>query len=91
MEFETWVNGAGGLQGPYCGQYNVVTVSSVNLTMGEFETKYDHSKYGVSLTGNVSCFADLNRFDSQDKRGGGSFCFLNSQLTSLIRKNFLTA
>jgi len=50
LVFETWGNGAGGLEGPDCGTYSVV--SNLNVTMSpniSYLYTQDHSKYGISL------------------------------------------
>lgn len=45
----------------------------------------DHSKWGVSRSGTITCIGDINRMTSQAARGGGTLCFDNSDLHSLFK------
>ncbi|OMH38931.1 deoxyribonuclease II family protein [Motiliproteus sp. MSK22-1] len=50
----------------------------------------DHAKWAVALKNNVNtlpwvCIADINRMVSQEKRGGASLCFQDSQLWQALR------
>jgi hypothetical protein len=51
MEFETWTNGAGGVQSAYCEEPQVFSVEYVQAAQATFKHTEDHSKYGVSLNG----------------------------------------
>ena len=45
---------------------------------------YDHSKWGVSSTGSITCVGDINRMTSQAQRGGGVLCFEDEDLHTLF-------
>jgi len=51
------------------------------------ETK-DHAKWATSLKGNADwiCIADINRQESQSKRGGGAICFQHPALWASLAK-----
>ncbi|SEQ76313.1 deoxyribonuclease-2 [Amphritea atlantica] len=56
----------------------------------EWHYTKDHAKWAVALKNNTSslpwvCIADLNRMVSQEKRGGGSLCFQDSQLWQALK------
>ncbi|MGC6404092.1 MAG: deoxyribonuclease II family protein [Candidatus Comchoanobacterales bacterium] len=40
----------------------------------------DHAKWGIAINKPISCFGDLNRQASQNKRGGAFFCIDNIQV-----------
>ncbi|XP_015906091.1 cell-death-related nuclease 7-like [Parasteatoda tepidariorum] len=84
---ETWQNGAGHALPASCqGKTHVLDAKSIKVNtidkMGEtqsfpFSSSDDHSKWAVSIETDDDwiCFADLNRMESQEKRGGGALCF----------------
>ncbi|PRD27199.1 UNVERIFIED_CONTAM: nuc-1 [Trichonephila clavipes] len=81
---ETWRKGAGQVLEPFCKESNkVIDVLAINMTVKnknkliDFTYLQDHSKWAISQDSSSSmvCVADLNRMESQGKRGGGAMCF----------------
>ncbi|CAG2176083.1 unnamed protein product, partial [Oppiella nova] len=81
---ETWRQGAGHPLPSECSLKKTVeniddiSVSFVNSRLkGGFGYHKDHSKWAISKTPTVPyvCVGDLNRVESQFKRGGGQTCF----------------
>lgn len=74
----TWGNpGPSQLLPPDCSTPNryVYNVKEVELLKGApFSDTNDHSKWCVTEDGATFCIADLNRMESQKKRGGGAIC-----------------
>ncbi|XP_034562078.1 deoxyribonuclease-2-beta-like [Notolabrus celidotus] len=54
--------------------YHVYNVKSINLTGQSFTNTADHSKWCVTAGEGWTCIADMNREESQMKRGGGAIC-----------------
>jgi len=83
---ETWMNGSGGKINSTCNtQYKVVDVTYVRSNAYGFEWKEtkDHSKWAVAVADtqpHYSCIGDINRMESQFKRGGGTVCLLDTPL-----------
>jgi deoxyribonuclease II len=76
---ESWMNGSGGRINSTCDGvsypvYDITEVRAGGITWTE--TK-DHSKWGVSTESRDgwSCIGDINRMESQERRGGGASCF----------------
>ena len=68
-------------------QYDSMNIQQITLTSNIVwpETK-DHSKWGVSYDiPNWLCIGDINRMYSQDTRGGGTYCFQNSNIYNSFR------
>ncbi|KAM8875151.1 deoxyribonuclease-2-alpha-like isoform 2-T2 [Spinachia spinachia] len=59
--------------------HHVYNVKSIKLpeTKTSIKDTTDHSKWCVTLDGNWTCIADMNREESQMKRGGGAICIEN--------------
>lgn len=89
LRVQTWQNGSGGKMNSTCDtRHNVENILEVNLGPGPngdmiYVTTKDHSKWAVSTEplnaqqGWV-CLGDVNRMESQNKRGGGTTCFVSS-------------
>ena len=89
MTFETWGKGSGGLTPPYCSNPKVISNLQINMGPGmSYAYTYDHSKYGISSTGQVNCFGDINRMDTQNQRGGGTVCFINGDVHAVLQPLF---
>ncbi|EPB76496.1 deoxyribonuclease II [Ancylostoma ceylanicum] len=83
MAVETWRNGYARDLGTTCGlKPNVYDVNYVNLLGRTFANHQDHSKWGVSMNAAVPavCIGDINRQESQYRRGGGAVCILDQKL-----------
>ncbi|ETN79067.1 hypothetical protein NECAME_10069 [Necator americanus] len=85
MAVETWRNGKGTKIRTKCNRIGVrpnsflIKVYNINLVKlpgKSFASTKDHSKWGVSTneTAPVVCIGDVNRQESQFKRGGGAVC-----------------
>ena len=64
-------------------KYDSVNIRTVRISPAhEFKETQDHSKWGVSLDGgrNVVCIGDINRQQSQNRRGGGTTCIEDEHL-----------
>jgi deoxyribonuclease-2 len=79
FSWETWQNGGTELPS-YCAgtsgcSYDSFNVKTLSLPDGtNWDINQDHSKWGVSSTGSVTCIGDINREITQRKRGGGTVC-----------------
>ncbi|RWS04056.1 Deoxyribonuclease-2-like protein [Dinothrombium tinctorium] len=93
---ETWRRGAGRPLPSDCKPpFEVHNVQVVNLPFtsgkikqsGEWKYLEDHSKWAISETKIKSfvCISDLNRMQSQFKRGGGAVCFRNAESWLLFK------
>ncbi|RCN28119.1 deoxyribonuclease-2 domain protein [Ancylostoma caninum] len=86
MSVETWRKGSGKDIGSQCSKnkmrQNVYDVEVVKLLEKSFSYSKDHSKWGVSVNANVPavCIGDINRQESQFKRGGGAVCIEDMKL-----------
>jgi len=92
---ETWQNGVGKMEsncksksGDSQSVENIISLKFPNADAWK-ETQ-DHSKWAVSLDGEVFCIGDINRQTGQRNRGGGATCIEDSglakQMLSLISK-----
>jgi len=61
-------------------KYQVLNTLTILLDKYTWKNTNDHSKWGLTLTGNVLCYADINRMDSQKSRGGGGLCVSSTAL-----------
>jgi len=86
--WETWMNGINP-DPSFCepkSQYNSTNIR--NLAVGAYSWKetQDHSKWGVSIGwkhrsyDEYLCIGDINRQESQNKRGGGTTCIQDVDL-----------
>lgn len=81
---ETWRAGVGNPLSSNCSaeEYHVNNVQQLqSLEAGEkikWSYTQDHSKWAISDEDNPGfvCLSDINRMESQYKRGGGAFCML---------------
>ncbi|XP_051231937.1 deoxyribonuclease-2-alpha isoform X1 [Dicentrarchus labrax] len=67
--------------------YSVFNVETVKLNGKNYSDTVDHSKWCVTRDGDWTCIADMNREESQMKRGGGAICINDVK----VRKAFDTA
>jgi deoxyribonuclease-2 len=70
--------------------HNVEDIQYVNLAAlgANYEWKYtkDHAKWAVSDKPSWVCVGDINRMDSQEKRGGGTICFQHEGLWNSVSR-----
>ena len=86
--WETWMNGINP-DPSFCptnqgGDYDYASLNVREVSVGAdaWKETQDHSKWGVSLDGgrNVVCIGDINRQQSQNRRGGGTTCIEDEHL-----------
>lgn len=88
MAVETWRKNPGNPLDSACAKkeskvenINMIKVSFVNNhETGSFDYKNDHSKWAMTEASsnlNIVCIGDINRVESQFKRGGGTTCLSN--------------
>jgi len=88
FEWETWRRSP--YMPSYCSptvDYQTLNVNSITIggTGGRsFSYTNDHSKWGVSLTGNIVCVGGINRMQSQRSRGGSTMCINNKPLWTAL-------
>ena len=83
FRWETWMNGVRP-DPTFCRpdhKYDSVNIRTVRISPAhEFKETQDHSKWGVSIEPAVVCIGDINRQESQNKRGGGTVCITDDDL-----------
>jgi len=93
--WETWQNGAtSDVMPSFCTpQYKYDSINISNITVSSsiaWKETNDHSKWGVDMSGkNTICIGDINRQWSQNQRGGGTVCQVNSGIYKSFR-NMIT-
>ncbi|KAH7699290.1 deoxyribonuclease ii, partial [Aphelenchoides avenae] len=86
MYVETWLNGAAKDYLPLCdGPGKVTSLRSVKPGAHNWASSMDHSKCAVTKDPSWVCIGDVNRQESQAKRGGGTECFENKQISKFMR------
>lgn len=95
---ETWRNGVGGSLGSSCPRddFHVNNVQDLKIYSQEdrnlsWSSTVDHSKWAISDSedSGVVCIADVNRMESQFKRGGGAVCFKCPSCWSVFSKSIV--
>lgn len=90
IDLETWRRGTVPSTDDNDGKDDVVDILYLNIEHlgAPYEWHYtkDHSKWGISETGDWVCIADINRQTSQEKRGGGAICFRDAGLWKAMRE-----
>jgi deoxyribonuclease II len=67
--------------------YEVLNIQEYNiLGVYGYRNSQDHSKWGVTEVDKALCIGDLNRTESQLKRGGGVMCIINPNVSSLAKQ-----
>ena len=88
---ESWPNGAGKMKSACDGKYKVENIDALDFELKskiKFTTHKDHAKWAVAYSDNLKmsdkqkfvCIGDINRMETQKKRGGGTVCFTNKDL-----------
>ena len=97
MAVETWRKNPGHPLDSACEKkaskienINAIKVSFVNSNeTGTFDFKDDHSKWAMTESSsslNIVCIGDINRVESQFKRGGGTTCLSNPSVWKTFEK-----
>jgi hypothetical protein len=72
------------------GEYQIINVDKVNFdNYYLFEKGSEHSKWAVSVNRDVVCFGDLNRGETQRKRGGNVICSEHKNMSKILRKSII--
>ena len=96
---ETWQRSSGGISPNSCKpKIEIVNLHEIEIKIDNKKIQWnetvDHSKWAVSWNKEqpISCFADINRMDSQALRGGSATCFtqkiIHTKMLELIPKHF---
>lgn len=90
MVAETWGRP---LMAPWCGsssnRFQVGNVAVLAFDNGvTWKETQDHSKWTMPTdpSSNYSCFGDMNRMESQFKRGGAFYCISDTGLNKAMKK-----
>ena len=85
---ETWIRGKA--EGPVCPitAYDTLDIKSLNFAPldGQWLETQDHSKWLITETNKRVCMGDINRMMTQYARGGGTTCFLDDILHTVLKK-----
>ena len=88
---ETWQRGSS-KTGPSCDtRYTVENIIRLDVKSDTrdypFKNYADHSKYVLSKKGNPPfvCIGDINRMETQFKRGGGTLCTKDNQIWTVFK------
>ncbi|PNF33238.1 Deoxyribonuclease-2-alpha [Cryptotermes secundus] len=84
---ETWRNGKGKLPSSCNSTFTVQDISSVTVDAANirFKSTEDHSKWAAAYEDDNTendwvCIGDINRMESQERRGGGTVCINHPKL-----------
>lgn len=90
ISVESWKFGTNFLSTNCSTPQNVFTISKIEINESDyrFSTTRDHSKWAVSSssTSNWICIGDINRFETQFKRGGGTLCQNSKAISDAYRR-----
>lgn len=85
---ETWQNGAGKIPPWKKGREHAFTIENDGVVSfpghEQFKESEDHSKWAVSMDGQVFCVGDINRQVGQTHRGGGTTCISDARYARQI-------
>lgn len=85
---ETWQNGVGRIPTWKKGKQHAYTIENGAVVQfpghDQFKESSDHSKWAVSMDGEVFCVGDINRQDGQTRRGGGTTCISDAKFAKQI-------
>ena len=88
---ETWQHGSSPT-GPSCKtQYTVENIIRLDVKSNAddyaFDNYADHSKYVLEKSGDIPyvCIGDINRMETQFKRGGGTLCTKDKQIWTVFK------
>lgn len=90
ISVESWKFGSNFLETNCSTSQSVFTISRIEISESDyrFSTYRDHSKWAVASTDKINwiCIGDINRFESQFKRGGGTLCQESKIIADAYRK-----
>lgn len=81
LRVESWIHG--NAIGPTCSPYDTVDIQTISFIQNTFSEYHDHSKWAIGSSP-IVCFGDINRMTSQYERGGGAFCWNDSDLWNIL-------
>ena len=89
---ETWPNGPGKMPSRCNSPFIVENVDEMDfpeIQDDDFTTKHDHAKWAISLDKKrpFVCVGDINRMETQLKRGGGTACFASYKVWKTFKKS----
>ena len=92
---ETWPNGPGKMPSRCSGPFIVENIDEMEfqeLDDDDFKTTHDHAKWAISIDKKrpFVCIGDINRMETQRKRGGGTACFSNPTVWRTFKKSIKT-
>ncbi|KAM6938696.1 deoxyribonuclease-2-alpha-like [Lycodopsis pacificus] len=92
IQHNLYVKSWGSMKGPLSSNcsssipHHVYNVKEIKIPKKEpFRDTVDHSKWCVTTDGGWTCIADMNREESQMKRGGGAICTENLAVANAFR------
>ena len=74
---------------PPSNRHAIQNVQHLSWGSIEYKETEEHSKWGVTTDGTTICIGDMNRMESQRKRGGGTTC-LQSTATARAFAHLIT-
>jgi len=87
FNWETWRRGdeCPSVCGDKKGNFDAINVMAMKIGTVSFGYTKDHAKIGIATSysktdGGYICVGDINRMESQRKRGGGTVCFVTKTL-----------
>lgn len=89
---ETWPNGPGKMPSRCDSPFIVENVDEMDfpeIQDDDFTTRHDHAKWAISLDKKKPyvCIGDINRMDTQRKRGGGTACFVSYKVWKTFKRS----
>ena len=69
--------------------YTLVNVLNVTFDIYNYGVNQEHSKWAISYSKDIVCFADLNHCESQKERGGHIVCFENKKLHDIMKNSIV--
>ena len=84
---ESWIRGSA--EGPICpiSDYDTLDIKYLNFgNNNSWSETQDHSKWAITVNKYVICMGDINRMTTQYLRGGGTACFTDEILHSILKK-----
>ena len=89
---ESWPNGPGKMPSRCSGPFiveNVDEMDFVEVEDDDFTTTKDHAKWAISLDRKRPwvCVGDINRMETQRRRGGGTACFSSYKVWKTFKRS----